>query len=175
MNRVKRWRALLLAALSFSVVAEQDPLTPVELSVPVSGVVKQVVVRVGEEVNAGQLMLRLDPRRFEIRLRGAEAALQEAEVELADAQRNLLNEEDLFERMVTTENDLRLAQQAVDRVRARIGQRQAARDEAALDLELSVLRAPQGGVVLERHAEPGEVVSARTHPPILLVLGVPAQ
>ena len=175
MNRVKRWGAVVLMTLSVSVTAEQVPLASVELAVPVSGVVQKVLVESGDSVEAGQLLLQLDPRRFEIRLRGAEAALQEMRVELGDAQRNLLNEEDLFERMVTTENALRLARQAVERIHAKIGQREAIRDEAALNLEFCALRAPQAGVIVERRAEPGEVVSSAIQPPVLLILGVASQ
>ncbi len=165
------WSSVLLWGVSHWALADAPGRT-VDLGVPLSGVVESVAVEVGEQVKAGQELLKLDARRYRIRLQYAEAALSEVEVDLSDAQLELDRQEELYERMVTTESDLKAAKRAVARIQAQIVQRRALRDEAQLDLERTVLKAPREGVVIERGAEPGEVVSGRDHPPVLIRLGV---
>ncbi len=161
---------LLVLLLNFSVVAEEQGRT-VELGLPLSGVVQQVLVTQGDPVKAGALLLKLDPRRYQYRLNRAQAVLQAAQVELEDVELELNNQLDLFERMVTTESELKRAKRAAARVRAAVAQREAERDEAALELELTTLKAPLDGVITERLAEPGEVISSH-HPATLLLLQV---
>ena len=54
-----------------------------DLSFRVGGTLMALPVRVGMEVEAGQVVARLDPRDFEVRVRGAEAALARAAADLA--------------------------------------------------------------------------------------------
>ncbi len=165
--------SVFLGMLLFSAIAQAESTpTPIALGIPLSGVVQQVMVEAGDRVESGQELLRLDPRRYQIRMRRAEAQLEQVEAELRLAEEELADEQDLFERLVTSERGLRDAQHRVATIRAQVEQRRAERDEAALDLELSVLRAPLAGVVLERRSSPGEVVSGSDHPQILILLGV---
>lgn len=165
------WAVLGMMFVAGAIHAE-GPSTTITLGVPVSGVVEQVMVQAGERVKAGQELLRLDPRRYRIRLRRAEARLQEMVADLGQAEEDLADQLDLFERLVTSEKSLTDARHRVATIRARVEQSRADRDEAALDLEQSVLRAPVAGVILERRSNPGEVVSSRDHPPALILMGV---
>ena len=167
----KIWGVLALLWVSPLLLAEES-VREIELSVPLSGVVQQVLVEQGQSVKKGELLLKLDPRRYQIRLNYAEAALQEVEVEREDAELELTQQLELFERMVTTESDLKQAKRVMAKVQSKIAQRKALRDEAALNLEQTHLKAPVDGVVLKRYAEPGEVVSAHQYPSTLLLIGV---
>ena len=143
------------------------PVTPIRLSLPVSGVVQEVLVKVGAT------LLRLDPRRFQYQLAAAEAALRVAEADFEEAERDLNFQKELLERMVTTENEMRTARLNGVRAEAAVAALIAARDEARLNLELSELKAPKDGVVLERHYHPGEVInSEQQQPPLLIRFGV---
>ena len=75
----KIWGVLALLWVSPLLLAEES-VREIELSVPLSGVVQQVLVEQGQSVKKGELLLKLDPRRYQIRLNYAEAALQEVEV-----------------------------------------------------------------------------------------------
>ncbi len=172
MNRNVAWLQGLLLSLLFNAVAfAEEQGRTVELSLPLSGVVQQVLVQQGDAVQQGQALLKIDARRYQLRLNRAEAALQAARVEAEDVAVELNNQLDLYERMVTTESDLKQAKRDAARADAVIAQRTAERDEAALDLEWTVLKAPLDGVIRQRLAEPGEVVS-RHHPTSLLLLQV---
>ncbi|HIJ21936.1 MAG: efflux RND transporter periplasmic adaptor subunit [Gammaproteobacteria bacterium] len=149
------------------------PVTPIRLSLPVSGVVQEVLVKVGDRVKKGATLLRLDPRRFQYQLAAAEAALRVAEADFEEAERDLNFQKELLERMVTTENEMRTARLNGVRAEAAVAALIAARDEARLNLELSELKAPKDGVVLERHYHPGEVInSEQQQPPLLIRFGV---
>ncbi len=150
----------------------EEPSATIALGVPVSGVVEQVMVQPGDRVESGQELLRLDPRRYRIRLRRSEAELQEVEANLQQAEEELADQLELFERMVTSEKSLRDVRHRVTTIRAQVERYRADRDEAALDLEQSVLRAPMAGVILEQRSSPGAVVSSRDHPPVLILMGV---
>jgi RND family efflux transporter MFP subunit len=168
---MSRNRAGLLMLLWSLTAAAEGPERRIELGLPLDGVVQEVVVEAGQQVRQGAVLLRLDPRRYQFRLNHAEALLDASRVELEDVELELKNQIELFERMVTTESELKRARRAAARVRAEIAQHQAMRDEAALELEWTVLKAPLDGVVVERFAEPGEVISSH-HPATLLLLKV---
>ncbi len=172
MNRVVLGVVVWLVASVAAAQEEAVQQRTVRLALPLSGVVESVLVEPGARVEKGQTLLRLDTRRYEIRLRAAEAGLNEIEVDLAEAALELSRQQELFERLVTTESDLNEAQRAVSRLKAQMIQREAVRDEALLDLERTVLNAPRDGVVLERRVEPGEVVSDQAAPQVLILLGV---
>lgn len=155
---------------SFTVLAQEQGRM-VELGMPLSGVVQQVLVTPGQQVKTGELLLKIDPRKYQYRLKRAQAALQVAQVELEDVELELNNQLDLFERMVSTESELKRAKRAAARVEAEVAQREAERDEAVLELEWTQLKAPLDGVISQRLAEPGEVVSSH-HPTTLLLLRV---
>ncbi len=53
-----------------------------KVSSEVSGVVRQVQVEIGDEVQPGQVLVRLDPRELELALRGAESLLRQTEAQL---------------------------------------------------------------------------------------------
>ena len=167
----KIWSLVVLLWWSLPLSAGESA-RHVELSLPVSGVVEQVLVDAGQSVKRGDTLLILDARRYQIQLNYAEAALQAVMVDLEDAELELSNQLDLFERMVTTESDLKEAKRVVAKVRAEILQQKALRDEALLNVEQTVLKAPRDGVILKRHAEPGEVHVIRDRATTLLLLGV---
>ena len=60
------------------------------LSTDVSGVVADVPVKDGQTVEKGQVLLRLDPRRFQIAVAGAKADLAETALTLRAMQRDFL-------------------------------------------------------------------------------------
>jgi RND family efflux transporter MFP subunit len=52
------------------------------VSSEVAGMVREVLVNLGEEVSAGQILVRLDPQELEIALRRAESQLRQTEAQL---------------------------------------------------------------------------------------------
>lgn len=75
-----------------------------ELSTDVSGIVAEVPVKDGERVHQGQVLLRLDPRQFQIALAGAKADLAQTALTLGAMQQD-------YRRMLT---DIQVKQAQVE-------------------------------------------------------------
>ena len=139
----------------------------------VTGRIEDVLVEEGQAVKAGQLLAVLDDRvrEREVQVQRERAASGRASVEAAEI--------DLADARLTLERDSRLAQtgfvspSATDKsrskvaglqaqlVRARAEARATEADLARMQTELSQYRivAPFAGVVLDKNAQPGEIVS----------------
>jgi RND family efflux transporter MFP subunit len=139
----------------------------------ITGRVTEVLVDEGMVVERGQVLARLDDsdarRRYEaIRAERdvARAAIDELEVNFADAQRTLRRTVDLHEDGVASQQDLDSATAAVDALEARLVVARRSLDSAeaqlavaAQDLENYVIRAPFAGIAVSKDAQPGEMVS----------------
>ena len=133
------------------------------------GVVREVLVQEGDRVTAGQILARQEDDEPRLSLQTATADLVQAEsqlrlinVDIATAQR----EYDRLQKLVATNFDaaqrLDQARDAISSAQARLGSQQAAvqtararRDQAAYNVELTVIRSPADGRIVRRYANPG--------------------
>ncbi|MBY4598875.1 efflux RND transporter periplasmic adaptor subunit [bacterium BD-1] len=155
--------------------------TTVDVGSQVSGQVLEVLVDFNDRVTRGQPIARLDPAPFQTRLQQAEADLASARASVNEARAMLKNAEadqarkaDLVSRQLIARSEADLALAARDQARARVVsaeaavlQRQAAVDNARLDVEYTEIRSPVDGVVLLRDIEPGQTVAASFQTPVL--------
>lgn len=164
-----------------------EPKTSVDISADVSGRIVDLTVEEGDDVREGQLLLVIDPARFEAALQRAEAALSEARSREAQARGNSLQADRDWDRirqlkeaasdMVTateyeqarTRAEVQAAlwesaKHAVDMARAGVRE---ARDQLAK----TVIRAPMTGRVTRLSVERGEtaVVGTMNNPGSLLL------
>lgn len=156
--------AMALAAASWA--ADRVPLTT-----PVSGVVKEVYVQVGQKVKKGDKLLALDDTRLKARVMEAEAAVMRFKQEAEEAERDLKRAGELYDRGVSSTTEFDAAKLRHARVIANAREADARMIIAQKDLEDCVLRAPFDGVVRAREAEPGMYVPAQLNPPTLIILG----
>ncbi|WP_428522017.1 HlyD family secretion protein [Roseibium sp.] len=163
-RRVRRLTLILLAlmALLFAWYLVADRLTPytaagrvqafvVALSPDVSGYVSRVNVDQNQLVEAGQPLFQLDPKRFEVAVRAAEAALEEAgqsvganTASVAGATASLVKAQaELDEARVQAERVFALEKKGIyakakgDEARSRVATSEALVAQAAADLERS--------------------------------------
>jgi RND family efflux transporter MFP subunit len=150
-----------------------EPRRRATVAAKITGRVTEVLVDEGMWVEAGQVLARLDDsdarRRHQAYLADrdvARAALEELEVNLADAQRTQRRTVELHEDGVASEQDVDSATAAVDALRARLSYTKASLEAAQAqvavaeqDLENYVIRAPFAGVAVSKDAQPGEMVS----------------
>jgi RND family efflux transporter MFP subunit len=129
----------------------------ISLGVRVPGRIEAYLVDEGENVKAGQALVRLDDRNYAAALEEAQASLHLARANLDLRRKELARSQELFSRNVASQadldlkqNQLRVSQAEVERLVARIAQLE-------IDLEDTVLRAPADGVVLEKFKEVGEI------------------
>ncbi|MGE0289940.1 MAG: efflux RND transporter periplasmic adaptor subunit [Bradyrhizobium sp.] len=158
--------ALLLALYALWVRYQVLPLTRdgkvqadiVPVAPDVGGLLTEVLVKDNQTVKQGEVLLRIDPVRYRIALKQAEANLGMQRVLLEQALR-----EDRRNRAVREE----LAPEAVEQGSTRVqqlrmaeAQAEAARQLAALNLERTELRAPVDGVIANVNLQPGLYLSA---------------
>ena len=139
----------------------------------ITGKVVEVLVDEGNVVQAGDLLARLDSTLTESDLNlaksravASEAAANAIAADLRDAERILARIQALQQKNFATEADLTKADARVAVLRAQQAQAQAQVQTARLDAKRASevlaqhhIRAPFAGVVVERSAQPGEMIS----------------
>jgi RND family efflux transporter MFP subunit len=143
------------------------------VSSKVTGKVEEVFVEEGMQVEAGQVLARLDASQArlalglaEARLRASEKSLIETEARRREAVLRERRSRDLAAKGVAAQADLDAVEAEVDALEARLAaQREeltAADRAVALErqnLEDMVIRAPFAGVAISKNAQPGEMIS----------------
>jgi RND family efflux transporter MFP subunit len=143
------------------------------VSSKVTGRVSEVLFEEGAEVEAGQVLARLDrstvQAEYGVAASGLEAArrnLREIEVRLADARRTLERNRSLVERRLVAQSVLDTSEAEVGALAARLAAAKA--DVGVADAQVALsrqaladleIRAPFKGVVISKDAQPGEMVS----------------
>jgi HlyD family secretion protein len=139
----------------------------------ITGKVVEVFVDEGMTVTQGQVVARLDSvlaeKDYELaqsRVEAAEAAGAMISEELQDAARILTRLQTLSQKSFATEADLTKAQARVGVLTAQLRQSRSQLETAKIDAKRSAatldkhqIRAPFGGVVVDRSAQPGEMIS----------------
>jgi HlyD family secretion protein len=133
------------------------------------GVVREVLVQEGDRVVAGQILARQEDEESRLALQSASADVAQAESQLRLIQvdiRTAQREHDRLQQLVDTNfvaaQRMDQARDAIAQAQARLASQQATvqtararRDQAAYNVELTVIRAPQAGRIVRRYANPG--------------------
>ena len=139
----------------------------------ITGKIVETLVEEGMVVQAGQVIARLDNvlaskdlALAQSRANAAEAAVAMIEADLKEAQRVFDRVTNLSQRNVASQADLTKAEARLGVLAAQLRQAEAQLATARLDaqrnaavLEKHEIRAPFTGVVIERSAQPGEMIS----------------
>ena len=143
------------------------------LAAEITGKVAEVLIDEGMTVEAGQVVARLDDvlarKDYELsqsRVEAAEAGVGAIRADLDDAQRIFDRTQSLAEHNYATQADLTKNQARVGVLQAQLRQTQSQLETAKIDalrsaavLEKHQIRAPFPGVVTDRSAQPGEMIS----------------
>jgi HlyD family secretion protein len=156
-------------AASGYVVARRKATVAAEIT----GKVVEVLIEEGMTVTEGQVVARLDSVLAESdlalarsRVESADAAIGAITADLQDATRILSRVQTLAQKNYATDADHTKAQARVGVLTAQLRQAESVRDTARLDAERTAsvlekyrIRAPFSGVVIDRSAQPGEMIS----------------
>lgn len=153
-----------------------EPKSLVKISAQLSAKVLELPFREGERVEAGDVVVRLDPQRLTAQLESAEASLRSEEARLLGAEAGLINARLNYERLtqlaetgdvsradleaaeaqfLSAQSTKQVIEHAIEVARARI-------DEAQKDLENTVIASPISGIITALNAEVGETVIVGT-------------
>jgi HlyD family secretion protein len=139
-----------------------QPDTTVEVKSKASGEILQLNAETGQHVERGALLVRIDPRNARNALAQAQADLDVAQAQLANATSQKRRADELFKSQSITEQEheqalLDFANASAAVVRARVSV-----DNARIQLEDTDVRAPVTGTIIEKDVERGTVIASAT-------------
>src|SRR5262245_300031 len=129
----------------------------ISLGVRVPGRIEAYLVEEGQRVVKGQPLVKLDARPFQASLAEARAALAEARAQADLADKELKRQGELRERKVASQAAFDVKETQLEVARASAARLEARVKQLELDLDDTVLRAPTGGIVLEKLKEVSEI------------------
>lgn len=138
------------------------------LSTPVSGVVTEVPVRPGQQVEQGAVLLRLDRKPFSDKLAAAVATRTGLVRAAAEAKRDAERTQQLFDRTVASESERQEALIKQEQAQASLNEAKAKADLRQWELGKATLTAPYPARILSIDTAVGETVSSELNAPVLL-------
>ena len=131
-------------AASYTGTAALEPLAESQVVAKTSGVALAVLVQEGQQVKAGQPLVRLDPDR-------ARLAVAQAEAQLRKLENNYRRAQQLVAQQLISAGE-------VDQMRYDLENARAQYNMATLELSYTTVTAPIAGVVASRSIKPGNFV-----------------
>jgi RND family efflux transporter MFP subunit len=132
----------------------------VALGFPFSGTLVERSTDLGALVSKGDILARLDPKDLQAEVRSAQARVLVADTNVRTAQEAASRATELLERGVDSTSRSEDAQRALVAARAGLEQAQANLARAQDSLDLSVLIAPQDGVIVGAFLDAGALVAS---------------
>ena len=134
-----------------------------ELGAESPGRILEVLVDIGDSVESGQILFRVDPVPYQTALSEARAGLALARSEQTRAEAEAERMRRLAEQNIVPEQRHEKHQTEAEVARARVAQMRARVARAQLDLEHTEGSAPYAGSVVERKAHEGALVGPGTN------------
>ncbi|NWA63380.1 efflux RND transporter periplasmic adaptor subunit [Pantoea sp. B9002] len=153
---------------------KMDAVERVNVGAQVSGQVKKLYIKAGDNVRKGQLIAEIDDQPQRSDLRNAQAALSVAQADLETREAALVRQQAQYQRLQqmiktnaisrqdfdTAEQDWRSARAELTAQKARVIQAQIEVDKKQLDLGYTRIMAPMDGTVIAIVTKQGQTVNA---------------
>ena len=154
----------------------------VDVGAQVSGQLKNLSVKIGDNVKNGQLLAKIDPIIYFAKVKQAETDLKNLAAQLTEKKNDLFlskqqydrNEQLLDKKVIAiadaeiTETNYNIALARVEALKAQIEQAQAAIDIAKANLGYTKITAPISGRVVSLLVKAGQTLNANQQTPIIL-------
>ena len=159
-------------------------VTTVQVGSQVSGAIKALHADYNSEVKKGQVIAELDPSLFQTQVEQQRATLlkgqsdvDRSKIELDDATSKARRAQELSDQKLISRNDLETAQTtakqaeaALKSSQAQLTQMRAALNQAQVNLDHTIIRAPIDGIVISRSVDVGQTVAASLSAPTIFVI-----
>lgn len=162
------------------------PIRSVEVGCVVSGPIVGEIANFNDEVKEGDLLAKIDPRRYEAARKSAEARLKIAEAEVKRVEAMLqqaTNDEDRALKLQAKNKDFisdaeldqlkysRISLEAqLEVAKASVEQAKASLDDAETNVAYTKITAPESGRIIDRKIEPGQSLAASFQTPQLFIV-----
>lgn len=171
--------------LSLEAIGAVEPIRTTAIRSQVTGTLKRRVIREGQDVAAGELLLEVDPRPFQNALQTAEADLKKAQVQLETARAQVARYRSLSTDQMVSKEQYEKITDAARASEAEVAAVESRLANARLQLEYCSIRAPLSGRTGGINVHEGDIVRANDSgqplltinqvSPIYVTFGVPQQ
>ncbi len=148
--------------VSASAAGAIEPVRTVDVKSKASGEIIAVYVDTGDSVKTGQQLVRVDQRIPLNALRQAEANIEVAKAQLANAEAQLKRAEDLHQSAAITDQEYEQARLAAATAKAQLVAAQRTLEDTKISYQDTDVRAPSAGTIIQRSVQPGMVISSAT-------------
>jgi multidrug efflux system membrane fusion protein len=163
-------------------VGTVEAFEKVQVTARVGGAVEKVRFSEGDEVKDGQVLVEIEPRRYQVAVQQARAAVARAQAQVADARAGLERREKAVAANpgLITGEEIETFRTRVTSGQADVAAARAALDMAQLNLRDAYVRAPAAGIIETRtvatgqYLQPGAVLATLVRrDPLMLKFQVP--
>ncbi len=147
-----------------------NPVRVVSVGTQVSGTVQKLTVDFNDRVQAGQLLLELDPSVYAARLAASEAALANIRATQSLQTANAARAAQLFKQQYISRQDYETSLQAAKSASAQVAAAEAQIKQDRANVGYTVIRSPVSGVVISRLVDIGQTVAASFNTPVLFTI-----
>jgi len=131
----------------------------VQIGSKIAGRVSAVLFNELDEVQRGQVLIKLEDAEIKAQLRQVQEALNQAKINLVNIEKNLERVKELTKKGFASTEQLDSAQQAYDVGKVVIRQNQANYAFMQAQLEQTSIKAPISGTIVSKHVRIGEIVA----------------
>jgi membrane fusion protein (multidrug efflux system) len=139
-----------------------SPVRQATVKAKVSGDVRQISVREGDAVQAGQVLVRVDTTDLEAKLIERQGLLESAKAQLALAEKTLSTNQKLLKQSFISQTAFDSSESSMNVSRGSVKSAEAQVALAQNALKDAVVTAPLTGIVAKRHVQQGEKVAFDT-------------
>ena len=178
---MNKWLTLLALGISYTAQAESlktttvayreveatyDSLATAEaerqstVSAQVAGRIVEINFRVGDSVQKGQVIMRIDPTAANQDVAGMQARVREAEVQRDNLQKQYQRIKELFQQQYVGQAQLDKAEADYKSAVAQVNTLQAGLKQSTTNRNFTTINAPYSGVMSALHVEVGEMAFA---------------
>ena len=147
-----------------------NPVTNVTVGSQISGIIQTLSVDWNSPVKAGQVVAQLDPATYKAAVAQAEGDLANAKANLELARIQAKRATELFGSSLISESDFDTTTATLHQSEAMIQIKQAALDNARVNLQRCTIYSPVDGTVISRNVDVGQTVAASLSAPTLFVI-----
>lgn len=155
--------------LTINAIGNVQPLATVSVHTLASGQLMRVWFREGDDVAAGQMLFTIDRRPYEAALQQAQANLARDQAQLRNAEAQAARYADLVKKDYVTKEEYDRIVAGAEGARAVVAANRAAANNARLQLSYCEIRSPLSGRTGSLQVHPGNLVRANDTTPLVVI------